>query len=80
VVLTGACGRFARSEEAESGERHDLDDRHIEDAALLAIHAAGRRSGQRGNGAPAGAVPWDNLLQPEGLKITDGFRNDRFGT
>ena len=23
AVLTGACGRFARSEEAESGERHD---------------------------------------------------------
>jgi hypothetical protein len=37
-------------------------------------------SGQRGNGAPAGAVPGDNLLQPEGLKIIDGFRNDRFGT
>jgi hypothetical protein len=37
-------------------------------------------SGQRGNGAPAGAVPGNNLLQPEGLKIIDGFRNDRFGT
>lgn len=37
-------------------------------------------SGKRGNGAPAGAVPWGKLLQPEGLKIIDGVRNDRFGT